>query len=98
MRLFIAPVSTLQFHVDNDAKAFIGDISETNGFQPLYDDACDVGITLQSAKSLRYSSWYVEREEYGDEFEISNWILKPTTETLRHLPGLEGWKIVLYND
>ncbi len=69
-------------------------------FQPLYNDACDEGIKLESSKTGNVSYWYVDEVVYSkdEDHELQYYILKPINESLRKHPRLKSWKLLVFND
>jgi len=96
----IAPqVSSKAFTWDAKRQQFTIEASELgiNGISPIYDDACDVGFTMVSAKTGKKATFYlVSSERYQGEF--TGWTLKPTIETLRKQPQLKGVIVRVFND
>jgi hypothetical protein len=66
--------------------------------QPLYDDACDVGIALYNPRTHALTRWHFVREERDGEGELQVTIFHPTPESLRNYPQLSGWSIHVLND
>jgi len=66
-------------------------------FGPLYDDACDVGITLDNPETGNRTHWYL-KDTATDEGDVMLWKFVPTHETLRAHPRLAGWYITIFND
>lgn len=87
-----APISMRQFSYDPSTRTFTGEISSTHGFGRVYDDACDEGLTLVSAKTGREVVFVVERTEYRDG-EIVSWTLKPADSAV-----WAAGSILLFND
>ena len=68
-------------------------------FEPLYDDACDVGIALVNPRSGNVTRWHLaETMTDPAEGEVLGWLLKPTTETVRKQPELAGYEFRIIND
>lgn len=67
------------------------------GFQPLYDDACDVGIALRSHRTGAVTRWHLAEEHVRDG-DITHWTLRPTTESVRQQPQIQHYKLTIYND
>lgn len=68
-------------------------------FEPLYDDACDVGLALQNPNTGNITVWHLAetlRDPY--ENEITGWKLHPTTETVSKQPELQGYELRILND
>lgn len=70
------PVSTRQFTWLADQRTYVGEISSTYGLGRVYDDACDEGLTLVSAKTGR-EVVFVVTETGVREGEIFDWTLRP---------------------
>ena len=69
------------------------------GFEPLYDDACDVGIALVNPRSGNVTRWHlVETIVDRRENEVLGWMLHPTPETARKQPELKGYQQNMIND
>jgi hypothetical protein len=64
----------------------------------LYDDACDVGYTLRNVKTNNLTRWYLEKDVYDREGDITKSVFKPCTESVRKNPQLAGYKMVVFND
>lgn len=75
------PVSSDRFDFDRTTNILAADAS-TLGFAPgqefarVYDDACDVGLTVVSTRTGREVVYAVETE-FGREGEILYWVLAP---------------------
>lgn len=89
-----------KFHWNQNFKTGMADASEL-GFKPgevpggqLYDDACDVGITLCNVHKTHWS--YHGDIHRGDE--LQGWIFVPCPEDVRKWPHLQGWKVHILND
>lgn len=95
--------STERFTVAAAKKLFISELSDLtqgNPFHRLHQDACDEGLVLISQNTNRESTWYVDHEERSDDEdnELLAYHLFPTPETLKKVPQLTGWEMVLIND
>lgn len=70
-----------------------------NGFEPLYDDACDVGIALVNPRSGNVTRWYLlETITDPREGEVLGWMLKATPESIRKQPELADYQLNIVND
>jgi hypothetical protein len=67
-------------------------------FAQVYDDACDEGFVIVSAKSGKEAVFAHEDSIVDGEGEILADVYIPTRDTVRRLPHLKGWKAVLLND
>jgi hypothetical protein len=72
-----APVSISQFDWDPVARKLSGEVSSTNGFGRVYDDACDVGLTIFNARSGREVVFAVDHTERDGEGDVRYWTLRP---------------------
>lgn len=88
------PVSTDRFNYIASDNTFVADASDLNGFGRVYDDACDLGVTLVSAKTGREVVFVVTAERRDGEGEILFWELRPATLDTRRSPGT----VQIYND
>lgn len=66
-------------------------------FQPLYDDACDVGLALYNDKTQATVVWFWSEDVFVDG-DLAFYRLKPTYESVRKYPGLEGYELHILND
>jgi hypothetical protein len=71
--------------------------SSENVFHRLYNDACDLGLTLISAKTNTEADYYVDTVDMYHG-EIQGWNLLPTSDTLRRLPRLKHTRVLIIND
>lgn len=62
----------------------------------LYNDAADAGIKLVSETGVT-STWYLQEEQMSNG-DVAGWIFKPTPETIRNEPKIDGWKVLIVND
>jgi len=94
------PVVPLKGHTHYPAKKWIvAELSDLGGvtLEPLYDDACDVGIDLLNPNTGNISRWCLSRYDSADG-DLLAIILVPTMETVRKNPQLEGYELHLLND
>lgn len=84
------PVSTRQLMWDPSDRTYIGEISSTNGFGRVYDDACDEGLTLVGN---RREVVFVIVDEDVKDGEVRFWTLKPAS---RKDEGIAT--VILFND
>ena len=92
--------NTRQLTVDFKEKMFIGEISATNGIGRLYDDACDIGLTLISSRTGKATRWCLDESKttYDAEGVLISLKLFPSYTDVKKNPALKGWTLVLYND
>lgn len=101
------PVSTDRFTFDHDTRTFVAEASDfgslrdrlaTNGlvgpFGRVYDDACDIGLTLVSHVSGTRVVFAVEHEERDREGDLLYWDLLPAQLHER----TAGLKVRIFND
>lgn len=95
---------TLDFTRNAEEKYFSAEASSLGfragmePFGPLYDDACDVGITLDNPETGNRTHWYLQSPETDADNDVVQWTFKPTHETLRAHPKLAGWYLTIWND
>lgn len=65
-------------------------------FAPIYRDAVDVGLTLIGA--MHEATFYLEDAQVDRDGDLMLYRFAPTRETLRLLPQLQGYLVVVYND
>jgi hypothetical protein len=101
MQLNVVQVNSSLFTHFPKTKSLVAEISDigVRSFQPLYDDAADVGFALRNEKTGNVTRWALS-ETLRDpvEGEILGWKMIPTTESVRSNPQLEGYTIRLLND
>jgi hypothetical protein len=83
-------VSSAQLSFYNGS--YVGEISDTDGFGRVYDDACDEGLTLVSQRTGREVVFVVDRTEVRDG-EVVSWRLIPADPRLRREADM-----ILFND
>jgi hypothetical protein len=67
-----APISTERFTYSADSKVFVAEASDLGDFRlgRVYDDACDVGMTLVSKRSGARLVFALSREVRNSEGEL----------------------------
>ena len=97
-----ATYRTDRFTIDHKDKCFVTEASDLdrNPFKQIFPDSCDEGLELVSQRTGEVSKWYVTYTRYSnkEDHELQGWELQPTRETLRKLPQLKGWTMVVFND
>lgn len=103
MLLNPCPLSTRDFTVSVGKPLMFSEASDL-GFKAgevpgaqLYDDACDVGITLTSHHTGEKTHWF-QSKDLVVAGELQGWTYKPAPETLRKFPKLKGWEVHILND
>lgn len=74
------------------------DLHASDIFQRLYDDAADVGFALRSHKTDGISHWTLVTERRDRDNDVIDWEFKPLPEFIRKQPGLDGYRIIVFND
>ena len=93
-----------QFDWDSAERSFSAEASMlTRGgrvplFQRIYQDACDEGLEMVSAKTGSVAKFAVNETKYDGEGDLLYWKLVPTVETKRKMPELDGVTVTIYND
>lgn len=77
-----------QFRYSAASGSFTADISETNGFGRIFDDACDEGLTIIGATG-REVQFVIEQAHRDREGDLTHW-------TLRSVDG--RFTAVIFND
>jgi hypothetical protein len=102
-QLTLVPHSTVSLYRIPAKGQLVGEASEM-GIRPghqwerLYDDACDVGIALQSHKTGVTTRWYLLDTERDAEGDITCWKFRPCSESARKSPEIAAYTLVILND
>lgn len=90
-----APISTSRFTYDKRNNRFIACASDLGPapFGRVFDDACDEGLTLVSARTGHEVVFVVQHEGRNADGELTYWELSPAAPADRACGD-----IVLYND
>ncbi len=96
-------VSTKLFDYDSKTKSFSAEISTLEGkygpcFHRIYNDACDLGLILVSAKTGVETKWAIDDEKRDDKGDLMYWKLVPTAETKRKVPAVRDCTMIVFND
>lgn len=59
--------------------------------QRIYDDACDIGVHVRSARTGNIETFYFEKEVRDAENELIGWVYRPLNKNL-------NLKIQIWND
>jgi hypothetical protein len=95
-----APVSWRQLTWLPAERKFVAEISDTNGFGRVWDDSCDLGLTIvgKTGREVVFVIWADHRDAEG---ELTHWELRPAVGQRPH-PGLidqlVGVTLTLFND
>jgi hypothetical protein len=96
----IEPFDSNQFSYDKSDKTLIAEASDLNDrhLQQIYNDACDVGLAIRSAKTGKIVTYHMTNEHKDNEGDIQFWDYEPTTESIRRVPECLGSKLKVFND
>ena len=89
--------STMFSCKDKKLSAEASDLSFKPGQEPgvqIYDDACDIGIWIESQVTGNVVPFYVAETECNDENEILAWKLLPVDNRLVQ----KGVELTIFND
>lgn len=64
----------------------------------VYDDACDEGFIIVSKKTGRDAVFAINETVKDSEGDVRYWTMVPTRDTVRRLPQLKGWEVMVFND
>lgn len=98
------PYNTNHFTIDPHNKLFITEASDLSGgretdiWDSLYPDACDIGLKLISDRTGKEAHFYLVETKRDVDNDVVEWELLPTTETKHKFPNLQGWKVIVLND
>ena len=81
MLLKPSPVSTDRFTYVAEVREFVAEASSLPPFRRVWDDACDEGLTLISARTGREVVCAVVDLMRDDEGELTGWTLRPADPT-----------------
>jgi hypothetical protein len=101
MQLNVVQINSDCFSHSKDKQLLVGEVSDTGvrNFQPLYDDACDVGFALRNPRSGNVTRWaLLEEIRCPREGEVLGWMFAPTPESIHRQPELKGYQLNLIND
>lgn len=89
----VTPVSTDRFVYDPERRVFSAFASDLPAFARVFDDACDVGLSLVSARTGRAVPVTVDGTERDAEGDLLSWTLRPVAAADRGL-----FAVVVFND
>jgi hypothetical protein len=101
MLLNVVQINSALFTHNPKAKTLVAELSDiqVKGFQPLYDDAADVGFAIRNPKTGNVTRWAVSNEIRDNvENELLGFKLVPTPESVRAQPVMQGYTMTLLND
>jgi hypothetical protein len=97
MKLDLIPLCSSLFTHSVKDKVLVTDVTDLGrnfAFNPLYDDACDIGL----AKTGHVTTWYVSRDVCDPEGDLMHIELLPTYESVVANPAIVGYKMMILND
>jgi hypothetical protein len=86
--------SSAQLTWEPSSAEYVGEASSTHGLGRVYADACDEGLTLVSATTLRSVVLVVTHEERDSEGDTLFWLLEPVRSAWVQRP----FRVRLFND
>jgi hypothetical protein len=100
MRLTLVEHSSDQFTFDASDETFTACASDLNNrhLERIYDDACDVGLAIKSAKTGVVITYYMDKTHYDREHDITHWTYKPCSEDVRKHPEAIWTEVIIFND
>jgi hypothetical protein len=78
--------------------AEVSDLPRDIALLPLYDDACDLGITLRNSRTANTTRWAFRNDLLAADGEFLGWSLVPCSESIRRNPSLHGYTMSIFND
>lgn len=96
-----SPISLDDFIHDPSKQCFYNEASSLKGniFQPIYDDACDVGFLVCNPKSGQTILVTLFKTNFDNhEGEAESWVFTPSDRDVRAHPKLKNYKFLIYND
>jgi hypothetical protein len=99
MLLRPSPISSRLFDYDKNERCFVAEISDLGPgfeFHRVYDDACDVGLTVISHRSGREVVFAVDEVETDREGDILAWRLVPASYQRALL--IDNVTMTIFND
>jgi hypothetical protein len=104
MQLRLTPFSSKLFSCNRKRGLLVAELSDL-GVRPgnsplsqLYDDAADVGLAIRSDETGVTTVWHWSHDVINADDEVEVMIFRPTHETVRSNPQLDGYELHLIND
>lgn len=99
MELNTTVVASTAFSHNPHTKTISAELSTLDDpvLKRLYDDACDIGLTLHNDKTRNRTRWYWV-EDKGADGELQARVLRPCSESVRKTPAVAGYTMLLFND
>lgn len=99
------PISSDMFHWHKEDNTFSQEISTLQGniplfdpFRRIYDDACDAGFHLESARTGQVITFYHDTTDKDDEGDVAGWWFKVIPEHVHKNPRLAKVRVLIIND
>ncbi len=92
MQRSLTPYSLSKFSYDKETGVLATEAStlQLTRFEQIYDDACDVGISIISHKTGNVETFYLNDTHYvGDD--LAHWTLKPVNSK-------KNLSVIIFND
>lgn len=101
MKHRLSPIPSGKFTYDEKTKVFTAEASDLSGinlFSPIYDDACDAGFAMESARTGQTVTYCLEKEHRNNDNDVTHWTFTPITESIRKTPICKGTSVMIFND
>ena len=104
MKYNLIPFPSTIFSYNSTDKTFTAEASDLGNrhLQQIYDDACDVGFSIQSGRTGSEVTYYMDTvnkvNKGTDDEEIGSWTYLPLPECVRKHPLCAGTKVIIFND
>lgn len=92
-------LSTRQFTYNPATRCFSAEASDfgpggfANALGPVFNDACDIGFVLVSAKTGEECKVVLDREVHNADDDLEAWVFVPVARSLRRL-----FTVKIFND
>jgi hypothetical protein len=99
MTIIANKIVSALFTADLKLKTIACDASDLKGrdfLSQVYNDSADVGFTLVGPRGDE-ATWFLS-EEIREGEETKMWKFDPAPETLRAMPAMKGFTLVIFND
>ncbi len=93
-----AILSELFSYKDGTFTAFASDLNGHELMRQLYDDACDVGFGIKSARTRSVVTFHLAEVKRNADNDIQFWEYHPTPDNVRTaLSSLKNLKVIIFN-
>lgn len=96
--------SSSKFTCSRDSREFVCESSDLCALRDgpfygrIYDDAADIGLGILSELSGNIAVFYLRDVEKDSDGDIKFWKLFATEETVRDIPNLMNYTVIVFND